>query len=731
MMIAKHPAKYSILFAIMLMLCPTNTKAEAIEEQQALNIAETFFSSVRFSPKRINIRRIPIATRHMVRTKANGQTEQIPTYYVYTTEGGNGFVIVSGDDVAAPILAYSYSNPFPTGDAMPQGVRDMLNTYDQEIAAARQSGQQATEQVKARWQMRKVGKVSQMVETAEWGQNSPFNSQCPMWNGKRCITGCVATAYSILMQYYQYPKFGVGASAGYYTDEHNIYVESRSLSHEYHWDKMPNTYPSSGYGDERDTEVATLMADIGAFIQADYDTEGTGATNYHPDLLDAMGYKHESYEKKKNHSDNEWHQLLQKDLDEKHPIIYAGTGTGGHAFILDGYTDDNYYHVNWGWAGYCNGFFALNAMTPTGNNFSLNQEAMLGCYPENADIPQKDVAAVVGSQEFSTFSAALSFAKSTKEPSQVTLNSNVTTDIFVIEAGKDITIDLNGHLLAMTTDNQIQIAGTLTICDRDGEGQFQGNFTDNYPLLYNKGTLNLYNVRLVCNNAFAIYNMGVISIEGGSMSLYDAMISNIGKLTAKDAVWVSETNQYIIKNDGEMECNGVRVINEGSGYLMYTSPNSKTTLIGGEFACQHNQYVIWCSSQLDVYGTTITNTNPTAWSIIANSGCNATLYDGKFYSARGFFNNGGRLEARGGMYSTAPTKFLGEGCVILPNEDEETSMYYPYIVDTTDAIATPFRQTENADVFDLQGHRTGIMQKGINIVHMPDGTTRKVLNINK
>ena len=35
----------------------------------------------------------------------------------------------------------------------------------------------------------------------------------------------------------------------------------------------------------------------------------------------------------------------------------------GHAFVIDGYKDES-FSVNWGWGGYCDGFYRIGALNP-------------------------------------------------------------------------------------------------------------------------------------------------------------------------------------------------------------------------------------------------------------------------------------------------------------------------------------------------------------------------------
>jgi len=56
---------------------------------------------------------------------------------------------------------------------------------------------------------------------------------------------------------------------------------------------------------------------------------------------------------------------MRNSLNDGNPILYGGNkpssaGGGGHAFVCDGYEDDNYFHFNWGWNGNSDGYFYID-----------------------------------------------------------------------------------------------------------------------------------------------------------------------------------------------------------------------------------------------------------------------------------------------------------------------------------------------------------------------------------
>jgi len=75
--------------------------------------------------------------------------------------------------------------------------------------------------------------------------------------------------------------------------------------------------------------------------------------------------------------------MLRTELDASRPIFYFGTDTsaGGHAWVCDGYSGTNYFHMNWGWSGSSNGYFYLTNLNPSGYAFNNNQGAVIGLRP--------------------------------------------------------------------------------------------------------------------------------------------------------------------------------------------------------------------------------------------------------------------------------------------------------------------------------------------------------------
>lgn len=209
-----------------------------------------------------------------------------------------------------------------------------------------------------------------------------------------------------VMKYWDYPTNGTG-SHGYY-DGAGIpdaygYQSANFGTTTYDWDAMPNVLTGSGLQTDAKSSsnsidaVSTLIYHCGVSVDMDYGYNGSGISSNEiykvsNSLEGYFNYSSSSqYVVKNNYSNPDWDDLLRNNLTYNKPIFYVGTGTGGHAFVLDGYTQMQtecctYYavfHVNWGWGGSQNGYYYLSDLTPRNFNFNYNQAAVADITPPN------------------------------------------------------------------------------------------------------------------------------------------------------------------------------------------------------------------------------------------------------------------------------------------------------------------------------------------------------------
>lgn len=296
-------------------------------------------------------------------------------YYVFNNDAG-GFVIIAGDDAVTPVLGYTSTGSFDA-ENLPDGLKDLLKSYERQIAALGDNyvaNQTAT---------RAAFTGEKLLKTAEWNQMAPFNKYTP----SNYVTGCVATAGAIVMKHHGYPAKGTGSHS--YT--WNGQTLTANFEHTYDWASMPAKY--DGTNDADFDGVARLMADLGVAVEMQYDKDGSGA--YIGNLVTAL-QKYYGYSKLSHLMAIEdvgaeaWNGKLREEIDANRPVLYAASDPagGGHAFVIDGYKDES-FSVNWGWGGYCDGFYQIGALNPesagkpTGDKYNVGQSAVFGMQPSD------------------------------------------------------------------------------------------------------------------------------------------------------------------------------------------------------------------------------------------------------------------------------------------------------------------------------------------------------------
>lgn len=340
---------------LLLFLSVNGVYAESLDENQARYAAAAFFS--------------PSSTS--TRLRAKGQQLKLRSqgheggYFIFDRPEG-GVVFVADDDaIGRTVLGYTNQGCFDS-ENLPIGLQDWLSQVTVLMDAVH-DGKIYRNNVQ-----RKAGVVvvDSLIKT-KWAQSDPYNNLCPMLNGKRCITGCGATAMAQVMKYWEWPKHGYNTVS--YFDEGCGQTLSLDLSTSYYnWNNMLDNYTEDDYTEVQATAVATLMRDCGYASHMNYTP--SASSSYLSDRK-MHNYFHYSSEAKLHDATNTpeetWHELLQQDLAAGRPVLYRGGHRydGGHIFILDGFDTEGYYHVNWGWGGKQDGWFMLTNL----NGYNLEQ----------------------------------------------------------------------------------------------------------------------------------------------------------------------------------------------------------------------------------------------------------------------------------------------------------------------------------------------------------------------
>ena len=288
-------------------------------------------------------------------------------YYVFNV-GQIGFVIISADDRFRPIVGYSDEGVFETENMSPEA-----KFYLDKIIEARTSPNVVLfDDTEAEWQSvmkdgrlisRNGGREASYLVQTKWNQDSPYNLYAPEASGGpdgRCYAGCVATAMSQVMKYWDYPAKGSGSHSYYCSYGHQSANFGQT---DYNWEHMPKQLIGSST-DEEIEAVALLMYHCGVSVDMGFGPGGSGAYS------DDVPYAIKHYFSYSNQADNEyrdhyslsqWQNKLKESFDLQWPVYYSGySNDGGHAFVCDGYDDNDLFHFNWGWDGSNDGWFVID-----------------------------------------------------------------------------------------------------------------------------------------------------------------------------------------------------------------------------------------------------------------------------------------------------------------------------------------------------------------------------------
>ncbi len=304
-------------------------------------------------------------------------------YFAYNIGEGDGFILVSAEEQAEQILGYTESGNFDLAK-MPDNLKWWLSQYDQQIEAVRKYNA-SQESASAKAPVRKASKrearhdIEPMIKT-QWDQTDPYNSMIPKLDPSdegiyTMATGCIATGIAQIMNYYKYPQHGIGSN-GYIINYENpnggvqpVTFEADFANTTYRWDLMKETYDGSESQEERDA-IGTLLYHAGVANEMLYGQFAIGGStaiiqNIPNAIIDYFGYdKSTTCEDRDWYTTGAWEQMVYEELAAGRPVLYSGlTEEGyGHTFVCSGYhANDNHYHMNWGWSGYCDGYFVLTA----------------------------------------------------------------------------------------------------------------------------------------------------------------------------------------------------------------------------------------------------------------------------------------------------------------------------------------------------------------------------------
>ncbi|OQX78997.1 MAG: hypothetical protein B6D61_04310 [Bacteroidetes bacterium 4484_249] len=303
-----------------------------------------------------------------------------PLYYIFNFKN-LGFIIVSAEDASFPVLGYSFENNIINAEPSP-AYDSWMSFYTKQIIEIKKNNIKYKES--SVFSKTKELKGVEPLLLSNWSQGYYYNAMCPVdpeGTGGHAISGCVAIAMAQVMYYFRYPEFGEG-SHGYESDYGYEFADFENTN--YKWDEMVNRIFGA-----HNPAIAELIYHVGVSVEMNYGPNSSGADTYDtPDALRNYFRYNENVQYIARADTNvSFEDSLIMCLDRNIPLIYRGGGLiASHSFVCDGYQDSTFFHFNWGWGGWRNGYYNINNLNP-GYDFTFNQCAVINIYPRE-DYPQ-------------------------------------------------------------------------------------------------------------------------------------------------------------------------------------------------------------------------------------------------------------------------------------------------------------------------------------------------------
>lgn len=414
-------------------------------------------------------------------------------YYIFNSN--NGYVIVSGDDRAEEILGYG-DHPLDI-NTIPCNMKAWLATYKEQIEYLQAHEGMRVETPSMMSPSLRIASVEPLL-TAKWDQESPYWNQCKI-NGVQCLTGCPATSAAMVFHYWKYPDFETPEVPAYRCALSTSawgaasYVNVAALPPvTFDWEHMRDTYTGNYTTQEADA-VATLMRYIGQAEHMEYGNSAAGGSGVNADsvILIANAFKFFGYDEetvrmvKKTSSysggttlytDTQWAAMIQEELAEGRPIVFCavagGFFGGGHAFNVDGYdASTNKYHINFGWSGDYNNYYALNAFNGGGSVFNQYQQMVIGIQPPlNVPVLKSDL-----------YDLSMECYKNNTATSTFTLTGrNLEREVTLTLNDENGVFSLDQDVLTPNADNKLSQPVTVTYAPKT-EGDYTATITVSTP----------------------------------------------------------------------------------------------------------------------------------------------------------------------------------------------------------------------------------------------------------
>lgn len=590
-----------VIFSLLFLLIIPEVRSQVICYEEAKRRAEEFFNHSERRERPLKSGSLACADT-LLTICAPGESpgqgglnpasgRQEPLLYIFNRLDGEGFVILSADERVGDVLAWSSDSRIC--EVIPP-MKVLLDQYSREIVFAREKDIEGGTRLKYALTAR-----SPLLGNVGWSQGpDPFNTLCPYdaAAGRRCPLGCVATAMAQVIYYYKYPRTGTGSLG--YPSAYGVEWADFSVA-DYRYEEMSDQ-PWPGVANP---EIAELNYHCAVAVETEFGPYGSSAFagQIVKGLQEYFKYKKASYITRTGYSQPAWRTLLKYEIDHARPLIYSAIDpwdpadpedvSSGHAFVIDGYDDNDLFHINWGWGGCANGYYSLEL---------LNPDACGDIYTYT-----NNHAVVTGIEPLTTYECRLSV-----DPSNLNFTAAGGTGVVTVTSNTGWTATSDAHWIEVSpaegTNNgeiSIRVLQSSEFQGRSGILTLKGCDITRTITVVQEGTCELT----------VPASPVIFPVSGGSIT--DTIVSPASWMITDAPSWltVSPTTgngkESVVltassnEGNGERECviiiagcgiyKSVRVIQQGSCVLTLSSQQEEFPSPGGSVTVQVTSNSIW------------------------------------------------------------------------------------------------------------------------------------------
>ncbi len=318
----------------------------------------------------------------------NAQSDSVIAYVLSLTP--QGFIVIGNDDRLNPVWAYSSEGTFINRDTDENLLLKLIRHDFVLQKRAVNGGHAPVERYHALWrelsdstrlQLAKVAQAQTVYGphlTSVWGQGTVWNRE--LYEYERVFNrytpnywpvGCVATAMAQTLNYYKWPKTGMGSHSYTEDDAGTISVDFSATN--YDWPNMLDDYGATLTTVEQKNAAGLLSYHCAVSVNMDFEEDGsTSSTSDVPYALANYFRYTGHYETPAGYSSFYSRMRTNMENGRVDIIALADDNSNGHTVNVDGYdSGTGYYHLNMGWLGSSNGWYNLEGSFNAGGYTSV------------------------------------------------------------------------------------------------------------------------------------------------------------------------------------------------------------------------------------------------------------------------------------------------------------------------------------------------------------------------